>query len=116
MDQRHAHDCEYQVVVTTMARAIAEEIARVLPHAVLPGGIDAAAAPSNLPATLSVDQAAEVMGIGRGSVYEGVRTEEIPSLRIGTRIKIPTGRLYEYLATGRPWRETKAALRASLAE
>ena len=66
--------------------------------------------PQGLPVTLSVAQAVEVIGIGRSSVYEAVRAEEIPSIRIGTRIKIPTGRLLEYLATGRPWRETKAEL------
>jgi excisionase family DNA binding protein len=112
MGNEHAHQCQYQAVATSMARTIANEIARILPPTDHEGRkIAAVISPQGLPATLSVAQAAEVIGIGRSSVYEAVRTEEIPSIRIGNRIKIPTGRLFEYLATGRPWREVLADLR-----
>ncbi len=40
-------------------------------------------------ATLSVEETAKVLGIGRNSAYEGVRTGEIPSIRIGKRILVP---------------------------
>ena len=40
-------------------------------------------------ATLSVEETAKVVGIGRNSAYEGVRTGEIPSIRIGKRILVP---------------------------
>ncbi len=40
-------------------------------------------------ATLSVEETAEVLGIGRNSAYEGVRTGQIPSIRIGKRILVP---------------------------
>ncbi len=40
-------------------------------------------------ATLSVEETAEILGIGRNSAYEGVRTGEIPSIRIGKRILVP---------------------------
>jgi excisionase family DNA binding protein len=40
-------------------------------------------------ATLSVEETAKVLGIGRNSAYEGVRTGQIPSIRIGKRILVP---------------------------
>lgn len=39
--------------------------------------------------TLSVDEAARLLGIGRSSAYEAVRRGEIPTLRIGRRILVP---------------------------
>jgi excisionase family DNA binding protein len=49
--------------------------------------------------TLSVDEVAEILGWGRSSVYEAVRREQIPALRLGRRIRIPTARLHELLGT-----------------
>ncbi|GAP57295.1 hypothetical protein AHiyo1_01190 [Arthrobacter sp. Hiyo1] len=43
--------------------------------------------------TATVEEAGRVLGIGRRQAYEGVRQKEIPSLRIGKRIVIPTRRL-----------------------
>ncbi len=40
-------------------------------------------------ATLTVDETAKALGISRNSAYEGVRTGEIPSIRIGRRILVP---------------------------
>ena len=39
---------------------------------------------------MTVDEAAEVLGVSRASAYEGVKTGEIPSIRIGRRIVVPT--------------------------
>ena len=39
--------------------------------------------------TVSVSEAAELLGIGRGTAYECVRTGEIPSIKLGRRIVIP---------------------------
>lgn len=39
--------------------------------------------------TLTVTEAAELLGISRATAYECVRTGEIPSLRLGGRILIP---------------------------
>jgi excisionase family DNA binding protein len=39
--------------------------------------------------TLTVEEAAKVLGIGRNKAYEAVQTGEIPSLRFGNRIVIP---------------------------
>ncbi|MCB1489833.1 MAG: helix-turn-helix domain-containing protein [Bauldia sp.] len=40
-------------------------------------------------ATMNVDEAAEVLGIGRNAAYEAVSRGEIPSIRLGNRILIP---------------------------
>ena len=47
--------------------------------------------------TLSVDEVVEILGWGRSAVYEGVRRGEIPALRMGRRIRIPTAKLLELL-------------------
>jgi excisionase family DNA binding protein len=47
--------------------------------------------------TLSVDEVTELLGWGRSAVYEGVRRGELPALRIGHRIRIPTAKLLELL-------------------
>jgi excisionase family DNA binding protein len=56
-----------------------------------------------LPRTLTVPQAAQVLGIGRTLAYELVRTGAWPTpiVRAGKLIKIPTAPLMELLATGR---------------
>ena len=48
-------------------------------------------------ATFTVEEAAEVLGIGRNSAYEGVRTGEIPSVRIRRRILVPRAALERLL-------------------
>lgn len=50
-----------------------------------------------LPPTMSVREAAEFLGVGRDTVYEGVRIGEIAALRIGRRIRIPTHALLKRL-------------------
>ena len=53
-------------------------------------------------ATLTVEEAARLLGIGRGLAYEGARTGTIPSLRLGRRIVVPRAGLERLLASGRP--------------
>jgi len=40
--------------------------------------------------TYSVDEAAQILGISRSLAYECIKTGEIPSVRFGSRIVIPT--------------------------
>ena len=47
--------------------------------------------------TLSVAEAAKVLGISRNTAYELVRQEQIPSIRFGKRILIPRKRLIAML-------------------
>jgi excisionase family DNA binding protein len=44
---------------------------------------------SELPLVLTVEEAAEVMRISRGSAYEAVRTGDLPHVRIGRTIRVP---------------------------
>lgn len=50
--------------------------------------------------TLSVEQAARALGIGRGTAYQAVRAGDIPSIRIGRRIVVPRAALERFLARG----------------
>lgn len=54
---------------------------------------------SDHPLTLTVEQAAKVLGIGRSTAYELVHTGDIPSLRLGRRIVVPRASLAELLAS-----------------
>jgi len=49
--------------------------------------------------TLSVEEAARYLGIGRNTAYECVRKGEIPSIRLGRRILVPRNRLEQLLNT-----------------
>ena len=40
--------------------------------------------------TYTVDEFAHILGIGRGTAYAAIKRGEIPHLRIGRRIVIPT--------------------------
>jgi excisionase family DNA binding protein len=50
-----------------------------------------------LPLTLSVEEAAKLLGISRGLCYQGVRDGSIPSISIGRRRLVPRTRLLELL-------------------
>ena len=52
---------------------------------------------TDMPATMSVPAAAELMGISRSAGYRGVARGEIPSIRIGGRLLVPTAKLYQML-------------------
>lgn len=47
--------------------------------------------------TMSVEEAAVILGISRNSAYEAVRRSEIPSLRLGRRILIPRSLFFRWL-------------------
>jgi excisionase family DNA binding protein len=53
------------------------------------------------PLTLTVEQAAKVLGIGRSTAYELVHTGDIPSLRLGRRIVVPVAHVAVRLGVGR---------------
>ncbi len=48
--------------------------------------------------TLTVEEAARELGIGRGLAYEGVRTGAIPAVRVGRRLIVPRAALDRLLA------------------
>ncbi|HXN60922.1 MAG TPA: helix-turn-helix domain-containing protein [Acidimicrobiales bacterium] len=47
--------------------------------------------------TLTVDEAARFLGIGRSTAYDGIRSGGIPSIRVGGRIVVPTAALRRLL-------------------
>lgn len=49
---------------------------------------------------LTVEEAATILRIGRSTAYEAVRRGEIPSIRIGGRIRIPRAALDRLLLKG----------------
>ncbi len=51
----------------------------------------------DLPAVLTVEQTAQVLGISRGLAFAGVRASEIPHTRIGRRILISRDALLDLL-------------------
>lgn len=44
-------------------------------------------------ATISVEEAAEVLGLGRSGAYAAAKRGELPTLKIGRRLVVPTARL-----------------------
>jgi len=49
--------------------------------------IDLAPSPGRL--TYTVEEAAEIVGVGRSTAYAAVRAGDIPSVRVGTRLLVP---------------------------
>jgi excisionase family DNA binding protein len=50
-----------------------------------------------IPATIGVEKAGRLLGISRGSAYEAARTGELPTIRFGRRLLVPTARLAQML-------------------
>lgn len=48
-------------------------------------------------ATLTVEEAAELLGVGRSSAYEAARRGELPSMRLGRRLVVPVPALLRLL-------------------
>lgn len=48
-------------------------------------------------AVLTVAEAAELLGISRGTAYEYARTGQLPAVRLGRRLVIPKHRFDELL-------------------
>ena len=51
----------------------------------------------NLPLTLTVPEAAEVLGISRAGAYELARSVGFPSMRIGSRILVPKEKFIRWI-------------------
>ena len=52
--------------------------------------------------TLTVDEAAQALGISRALAYELIARDELPSLRLGRRIVVPRRALEVLLAQATP--------------
>ena len=51
--------------------------------------------------TLSVEEVAALLGLGRTAAYEAARRGEIPSRRLGRRVVVPVPALLEWLGVSR---------------
>ena len=51
----------------------------------------------DLPMTLQVEELMPILGIGRNTAYELIRSGQIRSIRIGRQIRIPRDALLEFL-------------------
>ena len=47
--------------------------------------------------TMTVEQAAAALGVSRGTAYQAVRTGQLPTVRIGRRVLVPTEGLRAFL-------------------
>ena len=54
-----------------------------------------------LPLTLRVEDLMPILGIGRNTAYELVRSKQIYSVKIGRQLRIPKQALIDYLTSSR---------------
>jgi excisionase family DNA binding protein len=94
---RTLNESETGAAFNQLARVLAESLAEALGPLLAAGGRaeDRDSSWTRLPVTLSVDEAARLLGVSRSAMYEAVRVGTLPSLRLGRRIRIPTGRLLQ---------------------
>lgn len=52
---------------------------------------------SGLPPTITVEHAGRLLGLGRSASYEAVRRSELPVLRFGRRLLVPTAQVLAML-------------------
>ena len=52
--------------------------------------------------TITVPEAAQLLGVSRMTAYTAVREGSIPSVRIGRRLLVPRAALERFLAAARP--------------
>lgn len=54
-----------------------------------------------LPLTLRIEDLMPILGIGRNTAYELVRSKQIYSVKIGRQLRIPKQALIDYLTSSR---------------
>ena len=52
----------------------------------------------DLPLTLTVEEAGQILRVGRNTAYELVRCGKLPSVRVGQQIRTPRQALLDYLS------------------
>lgn len=55
---------------------------------------------AELPLVLTVEEAAELLRIGRGAAYEAARRGQLPTIRIGRSLRVPRHALEGMLGLG----------------
>jgi excisionase family DNA binding protein len=59
--------------------------------------------------TLTVEETARLLGIGRQLAYDKVKTGEIPVIKIGRRLLVPRPALEKLLADPKPFNLTRTS-------
>ena len=57
--------------------------------------------------TLTIEETAKLLGIGRNLAYDRVKTGEIPVIKIGRRLLVPRRALEKLLEEGKPLNLTR---------
>jgi excisionase family DNA binding protein len=52
--------------------------------------------------TITVEEAAAILGLGRSAAYEAARRGQLPSRRLGRRVVVPVPLLLEWLGVSTP--------------
>jgi hypothetical protein len=65
--------------------------------------------PDGMPYTLTMSETSKILHLGINSCYEAARRSEIPTLRIGRRLVVPTLALMRMLDGGNPTASTAEA-------
>ena len=60
----------------------------------------------DLPLTISVEEAADLLGISRRSAYRAAASGELPAVRLGRRLRVPSAALRQLLSP--PWGQVTA--------
>ncbi|MBS3939892.1 MAG: helix-turn-helix domain-containing protein [Actinobacteria bacterium] len=61
-----------------------------------------ALAATDLPVLMAIEQTAQLLGISRSAAYRAAAAGQIPTVRIGRRLLVPTARLLEMLGLEPP--------------
>ena len=64
-----------------------------------------------LPLTLRVEDLMPILGIGRNTAYELVRSGKIRSIRIGRQLRIPKDAIQDYLVLTEQWEKARKPLK-----
>jgi excisionase family DNA binding protein len=51
-------------------------------------------APDDAPAFLTVEEAAQILRLGRSATYEAIARGELPAVRFGRRLRVPRAVLF----------------------
>lgn len=62
------------------------------------------------PATMSIQEAAKVLGISDRSAYPAARRNEFPNRRVGGRVLVPVAAFYRWLAEDTTQKESAGNL------
>ena len=82
----------FRILARTIAKSIVSELKA---QSLTPTYSERVATPDKL--TYSVPEAAGLLGLSRASAYKAVRTKQLPSITLGSRIFIPRVALHRLL-------------------